>query len=378
MKAKILCIGRNPSGGGAARVQGMLLDHLQRSAFDISLFYLESVEDMPAVRVPLTNESGEKVETGRDLRLPGVIRRLCALARGCDIVFGMQDGRPLDLAVLVGQIMRRPAIGWVHNLPSRSNADFPGGHPWIARFLYPHAVRIVAVSKGVAEDLVRWSPRTAPNVVSLPNPLDVLALRRLAERPLPAWAQSVFARKTLLGMGWLIRRKGFDLLLRSFASVVRSGHDLNLLLLGEGEERASLEAQVEDLGLSGRVFLPGYHADPYPLLSRAEAFVLSSRNEGLPTVLLEAMSLGVPVVAFDCPSGPSEILDKGRYGLLVPPEDHSSMASAIGNVLSSPTLRSRCRSLGLERAMRYDARAVARQFEDLFLEALDGRGGETS
>ncbi len=377
---KLLCIGRSLgrtgvklSGGGVLRVQSTLLDHLLRSGFDVSLFYLNRVEHEGPAPCGLVPEYGAPEERSLNLHMPKVIQRLCALAKDSDVVFGMQDGRPIDLAILIGRMTRRPVVGWIHNLPGRTTQDFPGGHPWVTRLLYPRANRLVAVSKGIADDLIKFSPGSAHNVVTLPNPVDVAAVRRLGELPPPDWAQEIFARRTLVGMGWLTRRKGFDLLLQSFATVVRKGHDVNLLLLGEGEERAALEAQADDLGLHGRVFMPGYQPFPYPLLSRAEAFVLSSRHEGLSMVILEAMSLCVPVVAFDCPVGPGDILDGGRYGLLVPAEDPQAMADAIANLLDSAELRTRFRGLGLERAMQWDTSTVTKKFETLFLELPSGR-----
>ncbi len=378
---KLLCIGRSLgrtgvklSGGGVLRVQSTLLDHLLHSGFGVSLFYLNRVEHEAPAPCGLVPEFGAPAERSLNLHMPKVVQRLCALAKGSDVVFGMQDGRPIDLAILVGRMTRRPVVGWIHNLPGRTTQDFPGGHPWVTRLLYPRANRLVAVSRGIADDLIKFSPGSANNVVTLPNPVNMAAVRRLAEASPPDWAQEIFARRTLVGMGWLSRRKGFDLLLQSFATVVQKGHDVNLLLLGEGEERTALEAEADSLGLHGRVFMPGYQPDPYPVLSRAEAFVLSSRHEGLPTVILEAMSLGVPVVAFDCPFGPEEILDGGRYGLLVPAENSPAMADAITSLLDSAELRARFQGLGLERAKHYDTSAVTKKFEALFLELLNGRG----
>jgi len=377
---KLLCIGRSLgrtgaklSGGGVLRVQSTLLDHLRRSEFDLSLFYLNRVEHESPAPCGLVPEFGAPDQSQLNRRMPGVLRRLIPLARRSDVVFGMQDGRPIDLAILVGLMSRRPVVGWIHNLPRRSAKDFPGGHPWVTRHLYPRATRLVAVSRGIAEDLVKWSPGSAHKVVALPNPINVEEVRRLGEAQPPDWARIIFTRPTLVGMGWLTRRKGFDLLLESFAKVVRLGHDANLLLLGEGEERNTLEAQIHSLGLHDRVFMPGYQPNPYPLLSRADAFVLSSRHEGLPTVILEAMSLGVPVVAFDCPFGPAEILEKGRCGLLVPAENPDALADTIGNLLASGELRVRFRGLGLERAMQYDTGPVTKRFETLFLDILNGR-----
>jgi glycosyltransferase involved in cell wall biosynthesis len=121
-------------------------------------------------------------------------------------------------------------------------------------------------------------------------------------------------------------------LIEAFAQV-RKSHPTRLLILGEGEERPQLEALIRQLGLEQDVNLPGFVSNPYPYMAHAALFVLSSRWEGLPTVLVEAMSLRTPVIATDCPSGPREILGNGQYGQLVPVGDSSALALAIQNFL---------------------------------------------
>jgi glycosyltransferase involved in cell wall biosynthesis len=133
----------------------------------------------------------------------------------------------------------------------------------------------------------------------------------------------------------LTRQKNFPNLIRAFAEV-RKTQTLRLMILGEGEERAALEALVHELGLSADVELPGFVPDPLAYIKRAALFVLSSDWEGLPTVLIEALALSTPIVATDCKSGPREILDGGRWGRLVPVGDASALAAAIAAALTEP------------------------------------------
>jgi glycosyltransferase involved in cell wall biosynthesis len=137
----------------------------------------------------------------------------------------------------------------------------------------------------------------------------------------------------VLGVGRLTAQKAFGVLIEAFAHV-RKSLPARLLILGEGEERPMLEAQVRKLELEQDVRLPGFVSNPYPYMAHAALFVLSSRWEGLPTVLVEAMSLQTPVIATDCPSGPREILRDGQYGQLVPVEDANALARAIQNSLA--------------------------------------------
>jgi glycosyltransferase involved in cell wall biosynthesis len=372
-KVRLLCVGRHLSGGGTARVQNTLLGSLDRSRFEVKLFYLSGGESQFSPPVGLCPEFGVQSHALLNKRAAAITRRLFRLARWSDLVFGMQDGRPVHLAVLAGRLAHRPVVSWIHNMPSRTGQDFPGGQPWATRFSYPLADRLIAVSEGVAQDARRCIPGISLKTVVLPNPIDLEEVGSLAGAPLPAWAEEAFARKTILGAGSLVRRKGFDTLLAAFASVVQQGHDANLLILGEGEERVSLESQARELGLQGRVFMPGFQRNPYPFFKRAEAFVLSSRHEGLSMVILEAMSLGTPVVSTDCPFGPRELLQDGRCGILAPPENPDGMADAIRRLLSSPELGANYRKLGPQRAKSYDAPTATRRFEALFLDVLKSR-----
>ena len=146
------------------------------------------------------------------------------------------------------------------------------------------------------------------------------------------------------GCGSLHPRKGFDVLLRSFASLAGE-RELRLIIVGEGRERARLEALARDLDVAQDVALVGTVANPLAYMARAQLFVLSSTFEGLPTVLIEALACGTPVVSTDCPYGPREILDDGRYGRLVPIGDHVALAEAMRQDADrSVDARPRCES----------------------------------
>ncbi len=137
----------------------------------------------------------------------------------------------------------------------------------------------------------------------------------------------------VLGVGRLTRQKNFGTLISAFARL-RATKPARLIILGEGEERSHLENLVQERGLAGDVELPGFVQNPYAYMHRAAVFVLSSIWEGLPNSLIEALACGCPVVSTDCPGGPAEILDRGKYGHLVLPGDPESMAEAIGKVLN--------------------------------------------
>jgi glycosyltransferase involved in cell wall biosynthesis len=204
--------------------------------------------------------------------------------------------------------------------------------PLIYRLAMPFADAIVAVSRGVADDLASAAGlrRTAMTVIYNGVVADDFDTRA-AREPEQQWFAD--GRPVVLGMGRLVAEKDFATLIRAFERVAQAT-DAKLVILGEGPLRASLEDQVKSLGeLSNRIALPGFVANPLPLLRRARLFVLSSRAEGFGNVIAEALACGTPVVSTDCPFGPAEILDHGQFGTLVPVGNADALGRAILNGL---------------------------------------------
>ncbi len=205
-------------------------------------------------------------------------------------------------------------------------------YPKLAGWFYPWADGIIAVSKGVAQDLTVTAKIPPSHIRVIYNPIVTCDLQRKSQSTLEhPWFGSG-EPPVILGVGRLTLQKAFHTLIEAFAQV-RKSKSARLLILGEGEERPMLEALIKQFGLEQDVDLPGFIQNPYPYLAHAALFALSSKWEGLPTVLVEAMSLGTPVIATDCPSGPREILKDGRYGLLVPVDDPQALARAIEDSL---------------------------------------------
>jgi glycosyltransferase involved in cell wall biosynthesis len=200
------------------------------------------------------------------------------------------------------------------------------------RLLYPMADVVIAVSEGVARDLVEITGLPRERIQVIRNPAVSGAMFRLAREPLDhPWYQDA-STPIVTGIGRLTRQKDFSTLIRAFARV-RSQLSCRLMILGEGRDRATLGELAQSLGVAEDIALPGFVVNPYPFLGRASLFVLSSLWEGSPTVLTEAMALGVPVVATDCPSGPREILRGGQIASLVPMGDPVALAAAMLDTL---------------------------------------------
>jgi glycosyltransferase involved in cell wall biosynthesis len=205
--------------------------------------------------------------------------------------------------------------------------------PTLAKWFYPWADGVVAVSQGVADDLLHLLKIPPETVQVIFNPIVTPEVFEKAAEPLEDPWFRPGEPPVLLAVGRLTGQKAFDVLLEAFARV-RIHHDARLLILGEGDDRPLLERQIGELNLSGCVRMPGFVSNPYQYMARAAAFVLSSRWEGLPTVLVEAMALTPSIIATDCPSGPMEILKNGKYGQMVPVDDAAALAEAMSACLS--------------------------------------------
>lgn len=242
------------------------------------------------------------------------------------------------------------------------------GRGWLLlrRLLYPRADAVTVQTGGRARE---WAERFVrrDRVRVIPNP--VLPTPR---SPRAAGNASSSAR-TVAAMGRLAPVKGFDLLIRSFAHLAPEHPGWFLTIIGEGAERSRLEALARDLGVAERVNLPGRADDPAKTLSPADFFVLSSRYEGFPNALLEAMSCGLPAVSFDCPSGPREIVRDGIDGVLVKNGDVDALATAMDRLMSDAAQRGRLASRAPEVTERFGLEKVMGMWEDVLDSAVKRR-----
>ena len=207
-------------------------------------------------------------------------------------------------------------------------------YPKIARRFYPKSDAIVTVSKEVAKDLSKVINLPPDRITTIYNPVVTPELKNRAMEYACDWF-SPGSPPVILAVGRLEPAKDFPTLLRAFAKVSRM-MKARLIILGEGEQRLKLLNQAQDLGISDDLYLPGFVNNPLSYMAKASVFVLSSALEGLPTVLIEALACGCPVVSTNCPSGPAEILENGRFGTLVPVGDNAALAEAIFHCIKNP------------------------------------------
>jgi len=227
---------------------------------------------------------------------------------------------------------------------------------------YPLASSVVALTPSALATLGLARGRrgrVVPNPVLAPPPSTVMS----ADPPV------------IVAMGRLVPQKGFDMLLDAFAPVAGRHPGLRLEIWGEGPERAGLEGHRDELGLRSRVSFPGITPNADEVLRRASVFVLSSRREGFPMVLGEAMANGVPSVSFDCPSGPRELIRDGIDGLLVPPNDVAALSNALERLVVDRDLAARLRARAPEVVERFSLSSVLDRWDDIFAEVGATSGG---
>jgi glycosyltransferase involved in cell wall biosynthesis len=270
--------------------------------------------------------------------LPGLVRYV-RRERPAGIISFMDHANIVALWARVLARRSTRVVATVHNTISiateRPNNRRAKVLPFFMRAFYPWADAIVAVSQGVADDLVRTTGLPADSVEVIYNPVITSSLLAARASPSPHPWLEPGQPPVILGVGRLTAQKDFPNLIHAFAQV-RGRRQARLIILGEGDERRALEELVSRLGLQHDVALPGFHLGVYAFMARAAVFALSSAWEGLPTVLIEALALSRAVVSTDCPSGPREILQHGRLGRLVPVHDPEALGRAILASLDEP------------------------------------------
>jgi glycosyltransferase involved in cell wall biosynthesis len=247
---------------------------------------------------------------------------------------------------------------------AQEHLNFHAHRPALAadvRRRYRELDALVVLTEGDRKDYAGLVPR----VVRIPNPT-----------PASPGGRSSLEAPVIAAAGRLTSQKGFDLLIAAFAPLARRHPDWTLRIHGGGPDRPALEAQAEALGLGARVVLTGPVRRLGEALAQASVFALSSRFEGFGLVILEAMSHGLPVVSFDCPRGPGEIITAGRDGTLVPPGDVAGLTAGLEELVTDPARRRAYGAAALETARAYDREAVAAQWERLLLSLQDRRAGQ--
>ncbi len=359
-------------GGGAEFMALNLLENLSRAEFSPAVACLNHV---PALAAALPQGFEPLMPSG-----PGLAARLanfaavCGRARRSDIVLGTLELQSIMAAGLCG---KGKAVGWLHKdlsmYFSKKSGYYKRLYSTLLGFALGRSKALACVSEGVRAAAEGLFPEQAGKLRVIPNPIDFERIRREGEAPLPPLLEECFRKPVILAVGRLAPEKAFHLLLEAHAALRGRGFDHNLCILGEGPERPFLEAEAARLGLGASFFLPGF-LPPYPAMRRAAVLAVSSVFEGWPTVMLEAMALGLPVVSVNCPSGPAEILENGEYGILTAPGDSLALASGLERMLEEGEA-ARFRAGALTRVEDFSLANSLAAWEKLLLEPGRARAG---
>lgn len=240
--------------------------------------------------------------------------------------------------------------------------------PYLIRLIYPKADAIIGISRGVAEDLYKII-RSSQKIRVIYNPIAVEQIYTLAEEPLEhPWFSS---RKipVILAVGRLAKCKDYPNLLMAFNKILQK-QPIRLVILGKGSEKSKLERLADKLGLSENIAFLGFQENPYKYMKKASVFVLSSIQEGFGNVIVEAMTCGTPVVSTDCRSGPNEIIENGKNGILVSVSNPKALAEAVLNLLKNPLLRKKLSEEGKKRAQDFSVEKITKEYEKFFQELI--------
>lgn len=331
---RIMILLPNLQMGGVEQVRMLLAAEFLAAGHQVEFALLE-VTGRLLDAVP----SGATVTDFACTRLRAVLPRLVRRLRHDPPDVLLAAMWPLSgLAMLANRLAGSPsAVVVSEHTDLRRAAAITGATRWSLKLLGRHlygTARAIAVSEGVRQSMVELAHLPPSSVAVIHDPIRPPSVAPLPDDELTRWWRSGGA--ALVAIGSLKPAKAFDLLIDAIGLLRADGGDARLLIIGEGPEHAALQSRIDRHGLADAVRLAGFRADPYPYLHAADLFVLSSRWEGLGNVIIEALACGTNVVATDCPSGPAELLENGRYGRLVTPGDPQALADGIRAALSEP------------------------------------------
>jgi len=351
--------------GGAERVMTAIANYWAANNWEITILTLDDGTCPPFFKLhphishqPLKIAGDAKSVLGglrNNLRRINVLRRAVAETKPeCVVSFTDQTN---VLTLIATKSLNIPTVVEEH-IDVASN-PLPAIWRLMRRVVYRRAAKIVVLTDRARIGL---APALQSRAVVISNPVQAPEVRE--------FPRSSRTSRTIVSIGRLVHQKGFDILLRAFA--INSPHhpEWNLTIIGEGPLRAELESLINSLGLEGRVKLLGQVINVDDYLGHADLFVLASRFEGFPMALCEALAIGLPVVAMDCPTGPREIIRDGIDGVLVPNEDVDALAAAMDRLMKDLGERQRLACRGPEIIERFGVQRVMPMWDELLAEVV--------
>jgi glycosyltransferase involved in cell wall biosynthesis len=357
-KRNILFVLPSLNAGGAQGITATLLRHLNREKFEICLAIADSI-NKSHYSIPEDVTAYSFYHQKSRYALPSLI----ALIRRerPEVVFSTLGHLNLLIRLAHGLMPRYTVfVARETNIPSMNllQSPYPRLFSFLYRRLYPKFDLVICQSEDMKKDLVDNFGLCPTKLLVINNPVDMEFITQQAKEGCSCYQSGVI---NLLAAGKLMFQKGFDLLLQAFARLDQER--FHLTILGKGPEELPLKQRAQDLGIAQRVTFAGFQQNPYPYMAQADLFVLSSRFEGFPNVVLEANACGTPVVAFACPGGLKEIIREGENGMLARPENYLALAEKINEAARLSWEKNKIISSVSE---RYGVSKIIRQYEEAF------------
>lgn len=342
--------------GGAERIICNILKHINKDLFDIKLILIKNTGDLwneipNDIQIDFLLKPEQKISNS----LFPLVKKLLSICKPKDTIVGSMELDATYFALLPKLFLGCNAIGWVHTNLNEYLKTVSKLHLILVKLFYPFLDKIIAVSEG-ASISVRSIIGESPNTIVIRNCIDTDRIDELSKMD-----NSCIPPKNtpvICFVGRLIELKRIDLLLNALTNTKLQSINTQLWIIGDGPEKIRLQSLSSKLNVSEQTLFLGYQSNPYPYIRHADALVLTSRLEGLPTVIIEALALGVPVISTDCQHGPREILDDGKFGLLIDIDNVNQLADSIYTVLSDKDLAMNFRRLGPERAKLYSPSVI--------------------
>lgn len=377
---KLLFVIDSLNGGGAEKVLFDIFNNLSYEDYQVDLFllrnegvYLEKIKRNKKIKVNIEflipvrnyiskNKIYKKIRNGLGLvkiyfycKYPFLIRKL--KNKNYDIEIAFLEG--YSNMLIANRKNNSKKISWVHI--DLEKHKIMGISRKIERKSYKNIDKIICVSEDSKQSIIKLYPENKNKIQVIYNPIDKNNILEKSKEKIEINKNKI----NIITVGRLSYQKGYDILLHSHNKLIKSGLDYNLIFLGEGSERKNMEKYIRENNLESNTKLLGFKENPYPYLKEADIFVSSSRYEGYPLVLCEAVCLEKPIVATSC-TGPKEILEKGKYGLLAEVENIDDLAEKMKLMILGEEIRKKYSKLSEERSKIFDIERTMKEIENLF------------
>ncbi|MEM7333421.1 MAG: glycosyltransferase [Chloroflexota bacterium] len=368
---KVLWVLPTLEGGGAERAIVTILKHLDRTNIEpiLCLFYRRGVflKEVEEAGIPIVSLENGRFPPTTLYKLTQTIRQLKP-----NITIGVLR-RCSMLTTLAHKLSGHKGRVFINeqNTPSVEMKQF--GNEKLKRLGYKPFLQmadgVLAISEGITKDLVTHFQMPSHKIKVIPNPVEIKIIQEKAQKKVAhPWFDTKF--HTIVSVGRLHPQKGHDILIEAFATVKTAVSNAKLVIVGQGPEQANLSRQITQLNLDDSIDLVGFQDNPYTFMAQADLFVLASRYEGFGIVLAEALALNMAVIATNCPSGPADILDHGKAGILVESEKVDQIGTAIINHLQNPDSSELKKQYALSHVAQFSETAVANQYINYFKASL--------